>query len=1428
MMLGGEVEACRRRLLTLHAVSACQLWSMSKKVVHLLTMTYPQLKQLLLESLREKLLALAPTLQPLFEDRAHAVFAAGSVAPPACTTTTAAGPWGGSRNWLGPSSLPPCHPDAGFRHRGSRPVQAQDSGRGSHPGSDVWRGPTAHALTHDPSGGNRACPVSSPEFGAGGGGGRNASVSRGADPARDGGCNGEDRLEDAVSQNTEHDASGPPVHTTSSSAVAVAVVVGGGGGDGDGVGVDGGSGHKGVGNASGGRSGSGEEVASASLGEACRRRRQAACEAGRAGRAEMRELFLQLRLVPAEGGQLLDVIKRLLEDVPPQHTATASRWVKALCQPLGALYRAALGPWQGEREHHVLQEKQQKQRLQSRQLQEAKQRNAESLKSHSQLDLGREGPPRLPVPLASVHDAPHPGDHASECSAGLLQGAAAQGAHLTDFGSSRADPPPQDSHHSHMSASTLQPDNSRVPPAPSPPPGDTSRMAIPDNTRNAPTLLRSFTSPRLIRATSYPATHLQSNRPPPLILSPPHPIATAQPQVHDSLPSPLTYDPDGPFQSSHLTSNHPTHHHASKLSRQTSDLLPTSTMASCDHRAVPTTSTPATPDGSFKAHQSLYANPPSAAPQGSRLVRTLSAMSTSTALNRSSRNQSNRTAPRGTRGPSGNGMESTSLSRASYFEPISAQMNQRRLEQLRQMEVQRAESSLHGAEVGEAVRRAHGGRPGRASSATSVWSPGSPEKSGDGDREEDVGGMSPGLIGVTLNDTRADKDRVESWDSGVCAKTRLSLEGAMAEKKASLFCMVAFWEGSAHTWMDDYRGGFLRDAPATQQWLIAMYWAVTTMTGAGYGDVVPVTNWEYILTMLTMMVGVLLLGLLIGSVAEMITAATTNAKRMHAYQQKIQDVDCWMDRRALPLKMCRKIRAYYANVWLYARHAPVEAQIFTELPGDLRSRVAGHITGGVLMQLPLFTQIVEVVAAEEARGPGEYDRLKDQILGTVAKNLLPLEVLPGHALCHEGDEADSVWILGEGEMVAARHGIDVEYIHAPCLLGESMMLAGEVDACRRHLLTFHAVSACQLWSMSKKDANMLTLQYPQLKHLLLKSLRDKLVMLQPDIQPLFEDKAAHAASNAAANATTEVTDSAAPTAAAAEAAAAADVAAGRSRPGRTRPHRAVSCPVNMFTSCVTDVPLVSPTAHGGGRYEGGDGGGGRDLMGNALSCPVSGYHVHASAQQDDGGGDGIGSRRVQTSLEEVHTQAGLGQLPSCAPAAAALEMHAETSLQRTAQQLAQMQRALQQQMEEQQEATQHLQRMLRQFQHGSPQAAPSEALPTPFVSFQGLASNVSGLLDNQPVLFEGGLHRGISGAFNCEAIGEEEVEVGQEQPQELGSNERAALTRDASRQRREAIGEAGRAGRAAMAELFVQLRVATPARGKLLAVIKQMLNVGTA
>lgn len=61
-------------------------------------------------------------------------------------------------------------------------------------------------------------------------------------------------------------------------------------------------------------------------------------------------------------------------------------------------------------------------------------------------------------------------------------------------------------------------------------------------------------------------------------------------------------------------------------------------------------------------------------------------------------------------------------------------------------------------------------------------------------------------------------------------------------------------------------------------------------------------------------------------------------------------------------------------------------------------------------------------------------------LGTVS--------LPGHELCYEGDDADCLWVLQEGDMVALRHAQRISLLPAPCLLGEHVLLADIVPQCR--------------------------------------------------------------------------------------------------------------------------------------------------------------------------------------------------------------------------------------------------------------------------------------------------------------------------------------------------------------------------------------------
>ena len=75
-------------------------------------------------------------------------------------------------------------------------------------------------------------------------------------------------------------------------------------------------------------------------------------------------------------------------------------------------------------------------------------------------------------------------------------------------------------------------------------------------------------------------------------------------------------------------------------------------------------------------------------------------------------------------------------------------------------------------------------------------------------------------------------------------------------------------EGMATTWAREYDGGRVAepDAPTDLKYLYSIYWALTTLTTVGYGDITPTNDYERIYTTFVLLSGALVFGFMVSSI----------------------------------------------------------------------------------------------------------------------------------------------------------------------------------------------------------------------------------------------------------------------------------------------------------------------------------------------------------------------------------------------------------------------------------------------------------------------------------------------------------------------------------------------------------------------------------
>eukprot|EP00941_MAST-03F_sp_MAST-3F-sp1_P000530 g530.t1 len=131
----------------------------------------------------------------------------------------------------------------------------------------------------------------------------------------------------------------------------------------------------------------------------------------------------------------------------------------------------------------------------------------------------------------------------------------------------------------------------------------------------------------------------------------------------------------------------------------------------------------------------------------------------------------------------------------------------------------------------------------------------------------------------------------------------------------------------------------LQDKEKGEQYFASLYWAFTTMTTVGYGDILPQRTDERWYAMMTMVTGASMFGYIVGSIAAL--SGTFNVGETRR-KEKMDALKAFLQQKRVPKELRRTINSYYTL--LMSHQSPFnESAILTGLPRRLRFEAFMHI-----------------------------------------------------------------------------------------------------------------------------------------------------------------------------------------------------------------------------------------------------------------------------------------------------------------------------------------------------------------------------------------------------------------------------------------------------------------------------------------------------
>ena len=255
-------------------------------------------------------------------------------------------------------------------------------------------------------------------------------------------------------------------------------------------------------------------------------------------------------------------------------------------------------------------------------------------------------------------------------------------------------------------------------------------------------------------------------------------------------------------------------------------------------------------------------------------------------------------------------------------------------------------------------------------------------------------------------------------------------------------------------WMFRYQ---YHEKPVANRYVASMYWAFSTLTTVGYGDVSARTPQEQAFSMMMMLTGVSWYAIVVSSMSSIMSTFDSQNK---AIRDKMLSVNAFIRSAKLPLPLAQRVRSYFEfrssqRTFLLNNHYDADA-LLEELGSTLRTDILLHLERDLIAKIPFFAGKVP------------------QFVADTLSMLQPMVFQVGDTIVREGSQADEMYFLVRGHATVLYGEKEVLAIEAGSYFGKIGCIMGGI---RR--ASIKAVTVVELQALSRRNLNILLNEYPE-------------------------------------------------------------------------------------------------------------------------------------------------------------------------------------------------------------------------------------------------------------------------------------------------------------------------------------------------------------